>query len=183
MWIKKKLKNGSYKWIWKHILDSNYIDIVGLTKPKAYSTSWCKQHNKSYKPREYKEPISAIILITLRGKFCYLVRAKVNQLTIRREYKTLILKILKELDIKTVKADSKFLWLKRHGIKVILVPKWRNVCEYYNGFKRGIHKRFRYKTPKQIVMLAYLLYLRKNFIIINLESFLGWLVNDNFKSP
>jgi len=182
MWIKKKTNYG-FKWIWKHEITSNFIDIVGLTKPKAYSTSWCKANNIGYKPREYKQPISAIIIITPKARFCYLVKAKVNQLTIRKQYKALILEILRELNVKAIKADSKFIWLNKHGIKVEIIPKWRNVCEYYNGLKRGIHVRFRYKTPKSIVLNAYLLYLRKNFIIINLDEFLGWLDNENLESP
>jgi len=162
MWIKKKYRSyKGFRYVWKpKPLCITVLDETALNKPKAYTTEYAKSHGKGIRSRQYKNPKSAICVMSPNGNFCKIVNLRVEQIPLK-----LKAEFLKSLGITEVYCDSRNLGLNKYGIETKLIPKRKNPLERLFGYKSAIH-RLPSNTPYETVIQKHIEYLSKLFTIV-----------------
>jgi len=136
MWEKVYYKSyKGFKWHWRKDRQKIAIlDETALNKPKAYTTEYARRKKKGIRSRQFKNPLSAIAVITPKGNFCRIVEKRVEQIPLREKAQLLL-----ELGINEVYCDNRSLGLTKFGIKTHLIKKRKNDLERKFGYKSAIH--------------------------------------------
>jgi len=154
LWIKKYYSEKGfgkqhYKWIWKDNKESiNVLDETAFNRPKAYNSEYAHKKGKGIRARQFKNPESAICVLTPKGNYCKIVNLRVEQISLKTKAE-----FLKAVGVKTVYCDKRNLGLKKFGIETKLIHKHNNPLERKFGYKQAIHNFSKY--PK--LLIAYLL--------------------------
>jgi len=162
VWIKKQYRSyKGFRYVWVSPKPQIIVlDETALNKPRAYTTEYAKSHNKGIRSRQYKNPKSAICVMSPNGNFCKIVNLRVEQIPLK-----LKAEFLKSLGITQVYCDSRNLGLRRYGIETKLIPKRKNPLERLFGYKSAIH-RLPSNTPYETVIQKHIEYLSKLFTIV-----------------
>jgi len=162
MWIKKKYRSyKGFKYVWVSPKPTiTVLDETSLNKPKSYTTEYAKSHGKGIRARQYKNPKSAICVMSPKGNYAKIVDMRVEQIPLKVKAE-----FLKSLGITSIYCDSRNLGLTKYGIETKLIPKRKNPLERLFGYKSAIHK-LPSNTPYQVVMAKHIEYLSKLFTIV-----------------
>jgi len=163
VWIKREYRSyKGFRYVWvPETPKITVLDETALNRPRAYTTEYAKSHNKGIRSRQYKNPKSAICVMSPNGNFCKIVNLRVEQIPLK-----LKAEFLKSLGITEVYCDSRNLGLNKYGIETKLIPKRKNPLERLFGYKSAIH-RLPSNTPYETVIQKHMEYLSKLFTIIS----------------